>query len=292
MVTTLLKDTRELTNFIAGHPKLIVLTGAGVSCDSGIPTYRDQRGDWRHQTPIQEKAFLEDQNMQRRYWARSRYGWPIIRDALPNPAHVALAELEARGHIDLLITQNVDGLHQKAGSKNVIDLHGRVDRVCCLSCGTLYGREDVQSLLDSTNAWPVEIPQTPRPDGDMDVPDDFLTELVLPECPDCFGQMKPDVVFFGGSVPKAKVQTCLDAVEQADALLVVGSSLMVYSGYRFCRHSRKLEKPIAIVNPGVTRADDFAHLKLVSLASPLLTQVTEQLSRFSGPDSSGHDNPS
>ncbi len=137
MVTTLLKDTRELTNFIAGHPKLIVLTGAGVSCDSGIPTYRDQRGDWRHQTPIQEKAFLEDQNMQRRYWARSRYGWPVIRDALPNPAHVALAELEARGHIELLITQNVDGLHQKAGSKNVIDLHGRVDRVSCLSCGTL-----------------------------------------------------------------------------------------------------------------------------------------------------------
>lgn len=263
-------ESERLSAFLATHRKLVVLTGAGISYQSGIPTYRDNTGKWLSRTPIQEQAFLQDEHTRRRYWARSWYGWPLIRDAQPNSAHVALAQLEARGSIQLLITQNVDRLHQKAGSANVLDLHGRVDRVRCLACEHMHTRADVQAILKATNEWPETIPQTPRPDGDMDIPDDLLDDLVPPTCTACGGVLMPDVVFFGGNVPKTTVQQCMEAVEAADALLVVGSSLTVFSGFRFCRHAHKFEKPIAIANPGTTRADEFAQLRLYSPAETLL----------------------
>lgn len=272
-MSTLKQDIGDLTAFLQTYPRLVVLTGAGVSAESGIPTYRDSSGTWLHREPIQEQAFLSDENTRRRYWARSRYGWPLIRDAQPNAAHFALAELEEQGLIDLLITQNVDGLHQRAGSGNVIDLHGRVDRARCMDCGTECARDQVQDLLERDNPWPSPPQKTKRPDGDMDIPDEIIHGLVLPTCQHCGGGLRPDVVFFGGFVPGPRVSGCLDALESADALLVVGSSLQVFSGFRFCRRAHQLGKPVAIINPGITRADDLAKLKLESLAGPLLTQV-------------------
>jgi NAD-dependent SIR2 family protein deacetylase len=270
------QDANTLTEFLRAHPRLVVLTGAGISCASGIPTYRDQLGNWQHHAPILEQAFLRDAHTRRRYWARSFYGWPIIRDAQPNAAHRALAQLEQRGDIELLITQNVDGLHQRAGSRKVIDLHGRVDRVRCLQCAAEHSRDSVQVLLERHNHWPARPLDQARPDGDMAVPDALFQQLTLPRCQYCAGELKPDVVFYGGSVPPATVEACNDALAQCDALLAIGSSLMVFSGYRFCRRARQLEKPVAIINPGVTRADHLAQLRLHALAGPLLAQALAQ----------------
>ncbi len=292
LVNLLQHDSHSLADFLANHPRLVVLTGAGISCASGIPTYRDQHGNWLHSAPIKEQAFLGDEHTRRRYWARSWHGWPVLREALPNPAHIALAQLEQRGHIELLITQNVDRLHQRAGSRNVIDLHGRVDRVRCLTCATLHSRDSIQEMLARENHWPHASQQAPRPDGDMEVLDEALSRLTLPQCHLCAGDLMPDVVFFGGTVPAARVNTCLDALDRADALLAIGSSLMVFSGYRFCRRASQLGKPVAIINPGVTRADELAQLRLYSPAGPLLTRVLEQLGQRVSRSPCARDNPS
>jgi NAD-dependent SIR2 family protein deacetylase len=263
-----------LTEFLDNHPRVLVLTGAGISQASGIPTYRDNTGKWLSPTPIQERGFLTNAHTRQRYWVRSYYGWPLIRDAKPNLAHVALAEMEQRGQVELLITQNVDRLHQQAGSENVVDLHGRVDQVRCLGCATIYTRSQIQSRLQEENNLPAKISQTPRPDGDMEVPESLITSLISPTCKSCGGNLMPNVVFFGGSVPRSTVQRCMGALENADALLVLGSSLSVLSGFRFCRQAQKLGKPLAIVNPGATRGDDLAQLRLYSKAGPLLKKVT------------------
>lgn len=260
----------RLAEFIAGHPRLVVLTGAGISRDSGIPTYRDDSGNWLPAQPIQHQAFLDDAQTRRRYWARSWYGWPVMKAAAPNPAHFALAELERRGTISLLVTQNVDGLHRRAGSRRIVELHGRVDRVRCLACAAPHSRDEVQHMLAAANQWPAAPSQSQRPDGDMQVAGEPGHAIALPRCRDCSGDLMPDVVFFGGSVPPERVRKCKEAVAEADALLVVGSSLMVYSGYRFCRLARELGKPLAIANPGVTRADALATLRLYEPAGTLL----------------------
>lgn len=275
-------ESDTLARFIRKHPRLVVLTGAGISLDSGIPTYRNETGEWLSGPPIQEREFLQDVHTRRRYWARSWYGWPTIRDAAPNPGHIALAALEAQGCIELLITQNVDGLHQKAGSRNVVDLHGRVDRVRCLDCAQTHCRDHVQDLLAHHNDWPTQHAPTARPDGDMDIREDGVTKLVLPRCPACGGDLRPDVVFFGGSVPTERVHRCQQALQQADALLVVGSSLMVFSGYRFCRRASQLRKPVAIINPGLTRGDALADIRLTSVAGPLLAGAVARLAQAAG----------
>ena len=261
-----------LDRFLRENPRLVVLTGAGVSHASGIPTYRDEAGRWLSRTPIQHQDFLRDARTRQRYWARSYYGWPLMQRAAPNRAHTALATLEDLGHLQLLITQNVDRLHQHAGSRAVVDLHGRIDQVKCLGCDTRYPRAQVQSMLAASNHWPDATSGAPRPDGDMEVPDTLIDGLTLPVCPSCNGTLMPDVVFFGGSVPRDVVTRCSDAVEQADALLVIGSSLTVFSGFRFCRHAARWDKPIAIINPGETRADNMAVMRLQSPAEELLGQ--------------------
>ncbi|MCB1703910.1 MAG: NAD-dependent protein deacetylase [Halioglobus sp.] len=286
------QDIEALTGFLLDHPRLVVLTGAGISVASGIPAYRDQRGTWRHSTPVQEQAFLRDPQARRRYWARSRYGWPLMRDASPNAAHQALAQLEALGRIELLITQNVDGLHQRAGSRKVLDLHGRIDRVRCLTCGASHCRDSVQDLLDSDNVWPDIATPGARPDGDIEPVDNLPHMLVLPICLLCGGDLKPDVVFFGGNVPAASVGTALDALDRASGLLVVGTSLTVFSGFRFCRHASRRGLPIAIINPGVTRADDLAQTTLTSRAAPLLSAALAHLQRAVSPVPSAPGNPS
>ncbi len=262
-----------LTEFLHNHPRVLVLTGAGISQASGIPTYRDNTGKWLSRKPIQEHNFLTDAHTRQRYWVRSYYGWPLMRDAKPNSAHLTLAEMERRGQVELLITQNVDRLHQQAGSENVVDLHGRLDQVRCLGCGTTLTRCHIQNRLREENNLPDQISQSPRPDGDMEVPESLVTTLSLPTCKSCDGSLMPNVVFFGGNVPAKTVQRCMSALENADALLVLGSSLSVLSGFRFCRQAHKLGKPIAIVNPGATRADDLAQLRLYSDAGPLLEKV-------------------
>jgi NAD-dependent SIR2 family protein deacetylase len=200
-------ELQQLQDFLARHPKIVVLSGAGISASSGIATYRDGEGRWLYSTPIQHRDFLQEASVRQRYWTRSWFGWPTVRDARSNAAHRALATLEQRGMVNLVITQNVDRLHQRAGSHAVIDLHGRLDRVVCLNCSAFSAREVLQQRLGHANphlaAHPRSLQQ--RPDGDMALPDALAANTHVPVCEDCGGTLKPDVVFFGGNVPSERV---------------------------------------------------------------------------------------
>lgn len=265
-------DRERLGEFLARHPRLTVLTGAGISRAAGIPTYRDGSGRWRHSTPVTHREFLTQHGRRQRYWARSLRGWPAVERASPTPAHRALADLESRGHIDTVITQNVDRLHQRAGSRRVIDLHGRLDRVQCLQCSALLSRGEVQRRLLLENGDAPAAAQV-MPDGDAVLPAAEEAGFTVPDCAACGGILMPDVVFFGANVPRARVAACGKAIERSDALLVIGSSLQVFSGFRFCRMASELGKPLALVNPGVTRADRLAQLKLVEDCQTLLPAI-------------------
>ena len=281
-----------LRHFLSDHPRLVVLSGAGISVASGIPAYRNKAGVWQHTAPVTHQEFVADPARRQRYWARSLLGWPAVRDARPNEAHRALAQLEQLGHIPLLITQNVDRLHQRAGSAAVVDLHGRVDQVRCMACQHLLGREQLQQQLLRDNPDHVSRSAQLRPDGDADVADALVEQFSVPACARCNGMLIPDVVFFGGTVPRERVDTCRDAVADADALLAVGSSLQVYSGFRFCRLARELGKPIAIINPGSTRADPLADLKLPADCQPLLSALAAGIKASQVLPPSAADSPS
>src|SRR5579862_2419423 len=255
-------DDNPLGEFIERHPRLFVLTGAGCSTDSGIPDYRDENGDWKRARPVMFQAFVGDLGTRRRYWARSLVGWRRFGHARPNGAHRALARLEQQGRTEVLVTQNVDGLHQSAGSAGVIDLHGRLDQVRCLGCERRSDRERLQQRLLELNPYWARLDAREAPDGDADLEGLDFSGFEVPACEDCGGLLKPDVVFFGESVPQERVAAALRAVQEADAVLVVGSSLMVYSGYRFAQAAAKAGKPIAAVNLGRTRADALLALKV------------------------------
>ncbi len=270
-------DTRALSTFLQRYQRVVALTGAGISAASGIPTYRDAGGTWRGQAPVQHQEFVADPARRRRYWSRSLLGWPTVRDARPNAAHLALARLEHGSRLDLIITQNVDRLHQRAGSRRVVDLHGRLDRVRCLSCNVLLSRETVQHSLLQANPGRHQPAGEALPDGDIALPRAVEATLQVPDCDQCGGVLMPDVVFFGGSVPRERVDSCGQAIREADALLAVGTSLQVYSGFRFCRLAAELGKPIALINPGTTRADQLAAVKLTSDCGPLLGAVADSL---------------
>jgi NAD-dependent SIR2 family protein deacetylase len=271
------KHLAPLQEFLRAHPKLVILSGAGISEGSGIPTYRDAEGNWRANEPIKHQEFIADDKRRQRYWARSLRGWPGVRDAQPNDAHKAVAQLEQYGHVSQLITQNVDRLHQRAGSSHVVDLHGRLDRVVCLQCNVYTDREVIQRRLQHDNPGAVKADGEERPDGDSDVPDSVVRDFKAPHCLNCGGVLMPDVVFFGGTVPRIRVEQCMAAIDQSDALLVIGSSLQVYSGFRFCRRAAEKQKPIALINPGETRADALATLRLNTLCAPLLAALVESL---------------
>ncbi len=252
----------ELRDFLDRHARLAVLTGAGISTTSGIPDYRDENGDWKHAKPMQFAEFKGTLAGRQRYWARSFTGWRRMSGAAPNAAHRALTALEAAGRLTRTITQNVDGLHSRAGSRRVIDLHGRLDRVVCIDCGWGQTRPEWQAELERRNpAWDPAVREF-RPDGDAVLVDEDESRFRVPDCPACGGIVKPDVVFFGENVPPERVRLSLAAIEAADALLVIGSSLMVYSGLRFPRYAERLGKPVAILNRGRTRADELASLRL------------------------------
>jgi NAD-dependent SIR2 family protein deacetylase len=251
-----------LRDFLERHPRLFVLTGAGCSTDSGIPDYRDARGEWKRIRPVMLQAFLGDPLVRRRYWARSMVGWQRFAAAQPNGTHRALARLEQQGRLELLVTQNVDRLHQVAGSGQVIDLHGRLDRVRCMACGLRFQRAQLQEALLDLNPAFRDATALQAPDGDADLEAADFSRFEVPGCPACTGLLKPDVVFFGESVPASRVVAAMQGLARADAMLVVGSSLMVYSGYRFALAAAKAGKPIAAVNLGRTRADELLALKV------------------------------
>ncbi len=239
-----------------------MLTGAGVSTPSGIPDYRGPDGVWKRNAPITYQAFMRDAAMRARYWARSFVGWPVVARAQPNRAHDALVALEHRERISALVTQNVDGLHTRAGHRDVIDLHGRIDYVICMTCSSRTPRAEVQTRLAEMNpAWS-EMNASTAPDGDADLERVDFSTFRAPTCGDCGGLLKPDVVFFGENVPRERVNAAQAALAQSDAMLAAGSSLMVYSGFRFARMAHERNLPIAILTRGVTRADSLAILKL------------------------------
>jgi len=261
----------SLREFIERHEKLFVLTGAGCSTASGIPDYRDADGEWKRGRPIMFSDFVAHEHSRKRYWARGLIGWKRMRAARPNDAHSALAVLESQGRVAELVTQNVDGLHQAAGSRNVIDLHGRVDVVRCLTCERRLPREHVQAELVERNPSFAVLDAVEAPDGDAALEGVDFAAFDVPACDACGGLLKPDVVFFGERVPVERVQRAFTALEQADAMLVVGSSLMVYSGYRFARAMADAGKPIAAVNLGTTRADDLLALKVTERCADALS---------------------
>lgn len=265
-----------LADFVARHPRLAVLTGAGVSTASGIPDYRDARGDWKRAPPMQHQQFMGSHAARQRYWARALVGFRVLGEARPNAAHDVLARLEARGIVHGVITQNVDGLHQRAGSRRVIDLHGRADRVLCMGCGASRMRHALHAELAHRNPRWASLEARAAPDGDADLERDF-TDFQVPACERCGdGIWKPDVVFFGDSVPRDTVARAFSLLEESSALLVVGSSLMVYSGFRFARAAARAGKPIACLNLGRTRADDLYALKVEAQVASTLAALEAQ----------------
>jgi NAD-dependent SIR2 family protein deacetylase len=254
-------EQRSLQEFVDRHRRLFILTGAGCSTSSGIPDYRDADGQWKRAQPVTFQAFMGEEKTRRRYWARSLIGWRRIHEARPNEAHRALARLEAIGRSELLLTQNVDRLHQAAGSTRVIDLHGRIDLVRCMDCERRSPRDELQDELGRLNADWLDLDARQAPDGDADLDGADFSSFVAPSCRRCGGVLKPDVVFFGENVPRDRIDRAARHLDEADAMLIVGSSLMVYSGFRFVERAASLGKPVAAVNLGRTRADGLLTLR-------------------------------
>ncbi|MEZ5741810.1 MAG: NAD-dependent protein deacetylase [Burkholderiaceae bacterium] len=250
-----------LTEFIQASRRLFVLSGAGCSTRSGIPDYRDDAGQWKRAAPMTFQAFTGSEAARRRYWARSLVGWPVMARAEPNDAHRALQALAAGGRLSALVTQNVDGLHQKAGTGHAIDLHGRLDRVICLQCHRRSDRHRFQQRLRQDNpGWAGRRAEL-APDGDADLDETDFSDFRVPPCEQCGGILKPDVVFFGEAVPRERIARAMAALEASDAMLVVGSSLMVFSGFRFARRAAELGLPLGSVTRGVGRADNLLTFK-------------------------------
>jgi len=270
-------ESPELIGLLAGR-RVAVLTGAGMSTDSGIPDYRGP--DSPPSNPMTIRQFTSDPEFRQRYWARNHVGWRHMAATLPNAGHRALATLERLGVVTGLITQNVDLLHTKAGSRSVIDLHGTYARVVCLDCGHSMSRAALADLLEAANPGFSERAEAVggiavAPDADAVVGDTSRFQIV--DCPVCGGMLKPDIVYFGESVPKARVEQAYATVDAADALLVAGSSLTVFSGYRFVRHAAAHGMPVAIINRGPTRGDDLATVKLDNGCSPMLALLADEL---------------
>lgn len=267
---------RLLDLFRAARP-VTVITGAGCSTASGIPDYRARDGRWKRSQPIQYMAFVRDETARRRYWSRSMIGWPRIAGAMPNRTHRCLAELERAGWVETLITQNVDGLHQKAGNCDVLELHGGLDEVECLACAARQPRAALQSELERRNPeWRAREGDI-APDGDVDLDDSGLERFAVPVCACCGGMLKPAVVFFGESVPRERVARASAQVERSRALIAVGSSLMVFSGYRFMRQASRNATPTGVINRGATRADTEVDLKLDSECGDVLSALVSEL---------------
>ena len=260
----------------AGH--VTVLSGAGISLASGIPTYRDALGQWLGAEPITHQAFMRDAMARRRYWARSAHGYPLMSKASPTEAHVALASFERMGLLRECITQNVDVLHEAAGHHSVLHLHGTIEAVLCTACGHRYKRQEIQKAIETLNGiYETQTIDAPRPDGDIPVSDEWVEQFQVPDCDRCGGFLKPDVVFFGGNLGPQIKEAALIAVDESSALVVVGSSVQVFSGYRLCRRAAERGIPILLINPGQGRADEIATHRIIYPAEIALPIVARQL---------------
>jgi len=264
-----------VAELLRGKPAA-VLTGAGLSTDSGIPDYRGEGAPDRR--PMTFQTFVGDERARKRYWAGSHLGWRKFRAARPNLGHTSLVLLEERAAITGVITQNVDGLHSRAGSRHVVELHGSMDRVVCLVCGQAFGRDSIAARLEAANPE-LAMPDTVRiaPDGDADVAD--IDNFTIPACTVCDGMLKPNVVFFGELVPSEKFQEASALVQGAEALIVAGSSLAVNSGIRLLEQARRRKLPIIVINRGVTKGDGRALVKLDAGTSESLAGLAARLSR-------------
>jgi NAD-dependent SIR2 family protein deacetylase len=262
---------------LARGKRIVALTGAGCSTESGIPDYRGPDRAPRIRDPMQHREFVDRADARRKYWARSMIGWPRLAGARPNAGHLALAALEEARVLAGVITQNVDGLHAAAGSRAVVELHGALARVRCLACDMVTSRDDLQARLAAANPRHVGNARI-APDGDVELADDLVAGFEVVACGACSGVLMPDVVFFGGSVPRATLDAAWALFDQAELLLVIGSSLAVFSGYRFVRRAAERGIPIAIINRGPTRGDDHAQLRIDATIGGVLPALVDRLS--------------
>jgi NAD-dependent SIR2 family protein deacetylase len=269
-------DLDALIALLRGR-RVVALTGAGCSTESGIPDYRGPDTPPRSRPPIQHREFVDGADARRRYWARSVLGWPRLAAARPNRGHEALAVLERTGAVAGLITQNVDGLHHGAGSRDVVELHGALRRVRCLACGHMTSRDDLQRRLLAANPGWLEHGGAVAPDGDADLADGDVRDFAVVACEACDGVLMPDVVFFGGSVPRLTLDAAWATFDRAEVLLVIGSSLAVFSGYRFVRRAAERDVPVAILNRGPTRGDPHATLRVDARAGEALSALARAL---------------
>jgi NAD-dependent SIR2 family protein deacetylase len=258
--------------------RVVVLSGAGLSTESGIPDYRGVEGSLRRHTPMTYGEFVASASARRRYWARSHLGWRTIARAVPNAGHLAVTALRAGGYLSGVITQNVDGLHRAAGTPDAVELHGSLDRVICLDCRRTGSREDLDRRLREANPHFGGAATRINPDGDVELAEDAVRGFTLVDCTGCGSDaLKPDVVFFGENVPPPRVRECYRLVDDAAALLVLGSSLTVMSGLRFVRHAAGAGKPVLIVNKGETRGDVHATVRVDLPLGQALTELVTRL---------------
>lgn len=256
---------------------VLVLSGAGISTESGIPDYRGKGGSLSRHTPMTYQEFTASARARRRYWARSHLGWRTFGRARPNAGHRSVAAFGRHGLLSGVITQNVDGLHQAAGSEGVVELHGGLDRVVCLSCGVFSSRQDLARRLEGANAGFEPVAAGLNPDGDADLTDEQVGDFRVVPCSGCGGILKPDVVFFGEAVPRRRVEHCRELVGEATSLLVLGSSLTVMSGLRFVRQAAQAGKPVLIVNRDPTRGDQHAVTRVALPLGTTLATLAERL---------------
>jgi NAD-dependent SIR2 family protein deacetylase len=265
---------------VASAGRVLILSGAGLSTESGIPDYRGPTGLARRAQPMTYQVFTGSAAARRRYWARSYLGWQHVARATPNDGHRAVAELSRRGLLTGIITQNVDGLHQAAGAFGVTELHGSLHRVICLSCGQWTARTELERRLKAANpGWDARL-ATVNPDGDAVLDDEATESFQVVDCSACDGVLKPDVVFFGENVPRPRAEACYAMVERSRALVVLGSSLTVMSGFRYVRHAAGLRRPVVIVNQGETRGDGYA---TATLDAPLGRTLTDLVAALGSP---------
>ncbi|MFJ9843228.1 NAD-dependent protein deacetylase [Kitasatospora sp. NPDC101155] len=271
-----------LVRLLAGRG-VVVLSGAGLSTESGIPDYRGETGSRRRGSPMTYQEFTGGEAARRRYWARSHVGWRTIARAEPNAGHRAVEQLRRSGHVAAVITQNVDGLHRAAGTRAAVELHGGLHRVVCLECRRTSSREELDGRLEALNAGFRAGSARVNPDGDAELPQELVDGFRVAPCAECGGVLKPDVVFFGEAVPRPRVQHCFELVDAAQALVVLGSSLTVMSGLRFVRHAARAGTPVAIVNQGATRGDGLAVARVGLPLGAVLTEAARLVRAGSPP---------
>lgn len=270
------KDVEILREFINRHQKILILTGAGISTESGIPDYRSEEVGLyarSNHKPVQYQEFVKYPKVRQRYWARNFVGWPRFSGVQPNASHLSINHLEKAGKVTAIVTQNVDRLHQKAGSKYVIELHGSGYIVKCLNCPYEIDRNDLQEELMKNNPAMESSFTMIRPDGDVELSKEQVDQFRAPLCPKCEGPLKPDIVFFGDNVPKQRVEEVRNQVSSSDAVFVVGSTLTVYSSYRIILQAKEAKKEVALLNIGPTRADDIVNIKVSTKCGDILPNL-------------------